>query len=374
LRLAIFATALAVRLISIEVAGAERVRFGDGLDYIDAARSLCVAHVYPARGNLPFFRAPGLPFFIDGVTACHPDAVRPIKYALAACDALTCVLIAMLFGRTRWLAGLIAALNPFFIASVCDVRSEPLFMLLLTAAIWLLLRRREALSGVALALAALTRPSALIAIPLFALFRPKRGVVLLIAAALTLAPWTIRNSVRFHELIVVNDAGGYNLWRGSNPELIRIESMPGGDAYREAMIRFESHPPLASSGELTRMAIGEMRAHPRETIAFTLRKAWFYWRPWLNPQEYDAWLVVASGVYNLLLFVFGAIGVARSPLRRAVIIFFTVMWLAHLPFQVVMRFRIPFTDPLLIAFAACALRRERADADTSDRSAAAAPA
>lgn len=374
MRFAIFAIALVVRLVAIEATGAERVAFGDGLDYVASAQSLCTQHAYPVRGNLPFFRAPGLPFFIVGCTACHPNAVRAIKYGLAVCDALTCVLIAMLFRRARWLAGLIAALNPFFIAAVCDVRSEPLFMLLMTAAIVALLGQREALSGVSLALAALTRPSALIAIPLFALFRPKRGVVLLVAAALTLAPWTIRNWMRFHELIVVNDAGGYNLWRGSNPDLMRIEEMPGGDGYRAAQLRFESSAPNATSKQLTRLAIAEMRMHPSETVAFTLRKAWLYWRPWLNPQEHPMPIVILSGIFNLALFILGFAGIARSPLRRATIVFFVVMWLAHLPFQVVMRFRIPFTDPLLVGFAACGLRKERADADTSDRSAAATPA
>jgi len=360
LRFALFAIALVVRLIAIEATGAERVTFGDGLDYMASAQSLCTQHAYPVRGNLPFFRAPGLPFFIAGCTACHPNAVRAIKYGLAVCDAITCVLIAMLFGRFRRLPGLIAALNPFFIAAVCDVRSEPLFMLLMTASIVALLRRREALSGISLALAALTRPSALIAIPLFALFRPKRGVLLLLAAALTLAPWTIRNWTRFHQLIVVNDAGGYNLWRGANPGLMRIESMPAGDAYRAAQLRFESSAPNVSSAEFTRRAIAEMRAHPRETVAFTLRKTWLYWRPWLNPQEYAMPVVILSGVYNVALFALGFLGIARSPLRRAVIVCFVVMWLAHLPFQVVMRFRIPFTDPLLVAFA-CSVHSERSE-------------
>src|SRR5204863_9215522 len=165
-RIAVFAIALGIRLIAIEVSGPNRVAFGDGPDYIAHAQSLCERNAYPDRGNLPFFRAPGLPFFIAGVTACHPTAVRLIKYALAACDALTCVLIAsiafILFGRqVSWIAGRIGAVHPIFVASVCDIRSEPLFMLLLTASIYYLLRDSTARAGIAVALAALTRPSAL---------------------------------------------------------------------------------------------------------------------------------------------------------------------------------------------------------------------
>src|SRR5579862_9532143 len=110
LRIVVFAIALAIRLIAIEITGANQISFGDGPDYIASARALCEQHSYPDRGNLPFFRAPGLPFFIAAVTACHTSATRAIKYALAACDAWTCVLITsiafILFGRTvAWVAG-----------------------------------------------------------------------------------------------------------------------------------------------------------------------------------------------------------------------------------------------------------------------------
>ena len=66
-------------------------------------------------------------------------------------------------------------------------------------------------------------------------------------------------------------------------------------------------------------------------------------------------MFVASGVFNLLLYIFAAIALVRCPDRRfamAVVLYFAIVWLAHLPYQVVMRFRQPFTDPLLIALAA----------------------
>src|SRR5438270_13482089 len=244
LRFAVFAIALAMRLVAIEVSGANQISFGDGPDYVAFARSICEQHSYPDRGNLPFFRAPGLPFFIATVTVCHPSATRPIKCALAICDALTCMLIAsialMLFDRrAAWIAGAIAAADPIFIAGVCDVRSEPLFMLLLTLSMFLLLRNAMGPAGVCTALAALTRPSALLCIPLFALFRPKRGVVLLLTSALTLAPWTIRNLVRYHEFIAVNNAAGFNFWRGTHPETIALAHEQDRNAYLSLARHFE---------------------------------------------------------------------------------------------------------------------------------------
>jgi hypothetical protein len=376
-RPAIFAAALTIRLIAIEMTGPERLTFGDGPDYIAFARSLCVQHVYPDRGSLPFFRAPGLPFFIAAVTACHPSAVRVIKYALAVCDATTCVIIAaialILFDRrASWPTGVAAAVHPIFIAGVCDVRSEPLFMLLLTCAVWLMLRRSEAAAGVALALAALTRPSALLCIPLFALFRPRRAAALLLAAGLTLAPWAIRNFARYHEIILVTDAGGFSLWRGSHPETIAIAHERDHGIYRDRAWNFETRTvasaareidaiartPSSRSREWRRRAITNIMRQPGVETAFFLEKAWLFWRPWLNPMEYSRGVVVLSAIFFSALYILGAIGLALYDNRRltlAVLTFFAIVWLAHLPYQISMRLRIPFVDPLMIVFAASAL-------------------
>ncbi|HEX8155195.1 MAG TPA: hypothetical protein VF698_18830, partial [Thermoanaerobaculia bacterium] len=196
IRVAVFAVALLVRIAAIEASRPAQLTFGDARDYVAAAESLCSKGVYPERGNLPFFRAPGLPFFIAAVTACEPSRTRVILYALAVCDALT-VLVIFLLARSSLAAAAIAAFHPLFIAGVTDIRSEPLFMLLLTLSILYLLRGQAERSGVAVALAALTRPSALLCIPLFALFARRRGIALVIAATLTLAPWVARNYLRF---------------------------------------------------------------------------------------------------------------------------------------------------------------------------------
>src|SRR5258707_11433922 len=84
-RRTLFLLALTIRLAAIFATGPGTIRFGDGIDYIDTAKALCATGSYPAKGSLPFFRAPGLPFFIAAVTACHPSAVVAIKIGLAGC-------------------------------------------------------------------------------------------------------------------------------------------------------------------------------------------------------------------------------------------------------------------------------------------------
>ena len=388
MRIAVFIFALAVRIAAIELTGAGAIAFGDARDYLDHTASICARGVYPERGNLPFFRAPGLPFFIAAVTGCEPSRTRAIKYALAACDAVSALLI-FLIGREVWRAGPprapliaagLAAVNPFFVGNTTDVRSEPLFMMLLLAAILLVLRERGAPAGVALGLAALTRPSALLCIPLFALFlwwrrkpRTLRGAALLIlAASLTLAPWAVRNYLRFHEVILVNDAGGFNFWRGVHPDVARIvETTDRAEFARRswvfdartvpaaaAIVDARASTPGARDREWTRMAMEMIRRDPRSAATTVARKAAGYWRPWLHPAEYGWNAVAASAAIMIALYVLASYGLWRHDDRRlviAVLVFFATMWLAHLPYQLTMRIRSPLTDPLLIAFAAGAV-------------------
>jgi len=383
MRTAVSVFALLVRIVAIERSGATTIAFGDGPDYVNAAQSLCTQHAYPERGNLPFFRAPGLPFFIAGVTACEPSHTRAIKYALAICDALSVLLIFLIAQRLHEsrvaaiIAALLASLNPFFVGAVTDIRSEPLFMMLLIAAIFFALRANAIPSGIALALASLVRPTGLLCIPLFALFfvpRWKRVFALIVAATLTLAPWTIRNVMRFGEPIVVNDAAGFNLWRGTHPELLRIVALKDPVAFRDASWRFETQissdaakivdarakSPGARDREWRRLAWQNVKADPSFAMKTTVQKALMYWRMWLHPAEHGPKAVIASAILLIAMFILGALGLWRYRDRRiaiAVVVFFVAMWLAHVPYIPTLRLRTPLTDPLLIVFAAAALER-----------------
>jgi hypothetical protein len=271
---------------------------------------------------------------------------------------------------------------------VTDVRSEPLFMVLLTLAILLLLKERPAAAGVAVALAALTRPTGLLCIPLFALYAGRRkGLPLVIASLLTLAPWVARNYLRFGELILVNDAASYSVWHASTAETRATYETTDPAEFKRLELQFETktihevarqvesraRTPKARDREWRRMAIEELRRDPAASARFAVLKAWYYWRPWLNPIEHGRTTVAVSAVILIGLYLLAAAGMIRHPDRRlvlAVLAYFLVLWLAHIPHQVVMRYRIPLTDPLLIVFAAGAissLRTARADGDTRSR-------
>ncbi|HEX7708695.1 MAG TPA: glycosyltransferase 87 family protein, partial [Thermoanaerobaculia bacterium] len=395
----LFIFALLLRIAAIEATGASVVRFGDGLDYLSAARVICEEGSYPQRGSLPFFRAPGLPFFIAAVTACEPSRVRLIKYALAGSDAGTVVLIFLMaqflwrrvasdprFSAVPFLAAVLAAFQPLQVAATTDIRTEPLFTFLLTLSMWLLLRRRPILSGVAIALASLVRPSALLCIPLFMLYllwrpdltaskrleRAAPALAFLVAAILSLAPWTIRNAVHFGELIVVNDAGGFSSWRGTHSELMETVRTMDAAEFARRSVHFETvtvveaaravdaraATPGARNREWKRMAWENVRSDPGFAVRATFEKALMYWRPWLHPAEHGGPAMALSLMVSMTLFIGGAIGMAQYPDRRfvvAVLAFFAAMWLAHLPYIPTIRLRMPLVDPLLTVFTAGAL-------------------
>lgn len=144
----IFLFALTIRLIAIWIVGPSQLEFGDSFDYLETSRYICLNGDYPEQGNLPFFRAPGLPFFICLVTACNIQKVTLIKVCLAAVDSTTVLFIWFLAcrvganSRFTLLAAAIAAMNPFFVFQVTDVLSEPLFMFFLSGAGFRIARSR----------------------------------------------------------------------------------------------------------------------------------------------------------------------------------------------------------------------------------------
>lgn len=398
-QIAIFLLALIARAGAICLGGPDHGTFGDAPDYLATASRLCQDHEYPDRGNLPFFRAPLLPFFIAATTWCHPERAVVVKAALAVCDSGTVLVI----GEIAWLlmgstavaivAAVLAALNPFFILGVVDVRTEPLFMFFLTLAVWGLLNTVRSgrgwgalLSGAAFALASLTRPAGLAALVLggvtLALCRgPGTGrrlqvLAFVAGAGVFLLPWVVRNAIRYRELIVVNDAAGFSFWRGSHPEMLRIARIKDRSEYRRAAAAFETDVTNAVEASILVQArspnersrawfaagLENIRGNPGDAAAFAVRRAWDYWRPWLNPQEHGMKAVLGSAVFNLSLFSLAALGLRQFRPRNEFVfawitVFFAAMWLAHIPHQVVMRFRIPSTDPLLVVFAASAIVR-----------------
>ena len=387
---AIFVLALVVRLGATAAVGFSTLRFGDASRYLYAATELAQHGRYPDRTEAYFFRPPAYPVFLVAATLGRTDCIPAAKAANGVLGAFGAVLLALLsvrIFRHRGVAivtGAAAALHPSFVLLSTDVQSEPLFLLFLLLAGLCLLSAsdgpsiRPALAaGAMLGLAALTRSSALalaplLAAPLLDVRYPRRTGARLAGAAfigflLSLAPWTLRNALRFHELLPVSDAGGVSLYAGNSRWTRSFYEVRSREEYvrwleafdrdlRASLARIEANGPVSPgrrSGAFGRLAIDEIRADPAGSLRLFGRKAWHWVQPYPTPWYWGPVVVTGIGALYVLLYVLAARGLLRAP-RRGVAAFcatvLAVSMIVHVALQVVWRYRIPYWDPILILY------------------------
>lgn len=392
---AIFAAALALRLAAITWSGWTTIGFGDAPAYRFAATELVRTGRYPIATEEFYFRAPGYPVFLAAITLGHPDAAAAVpaaKSANALLGSAAAMLLAALSARLfrrRGLAiatGFAAAAHPGLVSLSMDLESEPLFLALLLASGFLLLGAVDRPSsnlavgaGLVLALAALTRPSALalapfLAAPLGDARYPTRARAHLAGSAilgfvLALAPWTLRNALTFHELLPVNDAAGSAFYQGNSDWMIRFYRLKTREEYAEwsramfadlerqtaELARRGVTSPGARSRDFLRRGLAERLRDPGSWAPLLLRKAWDFVRPGPSPLFWPRSVVAAVSVVGAIVTVLAAIGLATAQ-RRGVALFaglFLLTTLAvHVAIIVVWRYRIPYWDPLLLLYAA----------------------
>lgn len=245
---AMLAVALVVR-VGLVAATGEHVPWGDPADYDRHAIHLVEHGTYPpssqaAPGSPAAFRPPAWPYMLAGVyevTGARWTAGRLAAAGLGTLAVLLVYLIAAeaLGAAAARAAGWLAAVFPPMVFLSGSLVAESLFVVLMLAAVWATLRARRAvhrlrwagLAGIACGLAALTRTNGLalllpVAIGLVqagGLPRPRLRAALapavaLLAASLTIAPWTIRNERAFGEFVPVSTQTGYTMAAAWNAE------------------------------------------------------------------------------------------------------------------------------------------------------------
>jgi hypothetical protein len=133
------------------------------------------------------------------------------------------------------------ALHPGLIIYSAVLMTEPLTALLLMLAGWLAVRARRLVagsvwSGIAIGLATLVRPSALLAAPLLAVTARgsarrvlMRGALATALALVVVAPWTLRNCRVMDGCAFVSTNGGWNLAIGALSETGRFRTLRAND-------------------------------------------------------------------------------------------------------------------------------------------------
>ncbi len=182
------------------------------------------------------FRPPGWPAVLAAVYAVDADGrwtnARVVQALIGtAAVALIGLLAALLLGPTAGLiATALAAVDTTLLAVTGSLLSEPLFVLLITLAAILALRRHLLVAGLLLGAATLVRSNGFVLIPVLALLARggwRGAAVLTLGTALAIAPWTIRNAVQMDALVPVASYVGTGVSGTFNDVARNREDFPG---------------------------------------------------------------------------------------------------------------------------------------------------
>jgi 4-amino-4-deoxy-L-arabinose transferase-like glycosyltransferase len=254
----------------------------DALDYQHHAASIAGGHGFAlSYGRPTAFRPPAYPIFLAAVYVVTGPDVEWGRIANAFVGTGIVALIGLiafqLWGRRVALIalGLAAVYIPLILVGQ-SIMSEPLFVLCLLGAIACVLHSERwpwvIAAGVLMGLAILGRANAIILLlPLAAaVWRGWRApLVLCVAAALTVAPWTIRNYETFHAFVPVSTQFGSALAGTYNSEAKADRKNPASwrtlkrvDDYRPIFNRIRSTPEPELERQLRKASIEFIKAHP----------------------------------------------------------------------------------------------------------------
>ena len=319
-------------------------------------------------------------------------ATRILQFLVGVVTAWVCFLIARaLFGKEAGLVSFaLCMVTPTLILCSLELQTEAVSALLGASFLYFLIceldgrRCASAYLGITSGLSLLTRFNFLL-LPLFGIavsawFRKsvKDALIVGFLAGTIVAPWIIRNLIVFHGSVVYSSHGGINLLEGIlTPEGRAIKEQDErfrasvGWFHTEIEVNEPSRLRLGPEDQLDRQArTAAVEAWRKMDLSSTLSllKSKFGWF-WLSLDQYGEtssfsrsqrsirrigvlvyWvLLLLSAVGLLFLARFSRV---RALLLSAYLLFITV---AHLPFVMNTRLRIPFIDPLLAVLAAGAL-------------------
>ena len=280
----------------------DRIRYPDEQEYASIGANLAEHGVFSTDGvQATAYRPPGYPALLAVLRSAGTGvfSMRMLNFAaLAVCVLLLYRLLRPLSVVAALLAAACAAAYPLFLYTAGTLYPQTVASALFLAAIWLVFRRDPpgygdaALAGLAMGALILTVPSFVFSVVFVAgwwVVRSRRllthAVVLVLACGLVLAPWIVRNYVRFGTFVFVSSNSGYNLLLG-NSENARPNSGTNAD-----IRRYEAA--AANMGEIDRdryygsQAVSFIRGNPG-------RAAWLYARKFLNYFNYRNELFVKT--------------------------------------------------------------------------------
>lgn len=324
------------------------------------------------------FRPPGWPVVLAGVYAIEDDgrwATARVLQALigTAAVALIGLLVLQLAGASAALvATALAAVDTTLLAVTGSLLSEPLFVLLITGATLLALRRHLLLAGLLLGAATLVRSNGFVLIPVLALLARggwRGAAVLTVGTALAIAPWTIRNAIQMDALVPVASYVGTGVSGTFNAQARARTDFPGAwisPRHVFVDVHRSDRTELEKQRELRRRAVAFAEDDPLYAVEAGARNAlrilsladldWHRGNAealslphWVGP-------FAAAGFWVLLLLAAAGAALRRAPL--ALLLAPALFLATAVLLGGEMRYRAPLI-PFLIPFAAALLAQAR---------------
>ena len=381
LAIAILVAALAIRVAWVFATPDYRL-VHDALDYNRHAISLANGDGFAlSYGRETAFRPPAYPIFLAAVYWIFGPSLEWARLANALVGTGIVALIGVISLQVwnKRVALIAMALGAVYIPLILvgqSVMSEPLFVLCMLGAIACALKRWALAAGVLMGLAILGRANALILLlPLaWAVWKgPRPALIMIVAAALTVIPWTIRNYVVLDQFVPVSTqlgsalAGTYNSEAMNNPDNPAAwMSLKRVDDYRPIFNRVRETNEAVLEKQLRSASLDYIKAHP----GAPLKVAWWTSRRMLDLGGWD-WAIhtagtvsagkkaAAAGIICFWLFaILAVIGAFTQRAREAPLWLWSVPLLMYLGvvFLVVEtpRYRMAI-DPFVIMLAALAI-------------------
>jgi Dolichyl-phosphate-mannose-protein mannosyltransferase len=294
-------------------------------------------------GREALFKAPLYQFFLAGVFALSGFSFQLFFPLQALAGGLLSALVGLIALRVfermpaALFAGTAAAAHPVLVNSASQPYNENVFFCLFVGSLlaymsWLATGSTSAasLSGILIALAILTRETAiplLVVMLIFGAYRAKtnqglrRGLVAILVIAVTMvAPWSLRNYFSAGVIVPVASQSGTVLGLGNNPciadEGLLVpfwgdEPCPAFDAKRTQLMA-ELPQPIRGSVVLqdridARLALEFIEAQPMDYLRLTARRAWTVLLPYHPRSQLGALQRTALAMYWLTVLPVGVI-------------------------------------------------------------------
>ncbi|MBI5574565.1 MAG: glycosyltransferase family 39 protein [Elusimicrobia bacterium] len=371
--LSLFFFALLIRLIYVIPLNPGKLSL-DSAEWSQLARDVIEKKHY---GDEYTWRPPGYVLFLAATYVSFGKSVVIVRIIQTVLGSLTCLII-YLIGKKIFcdlvgkIASVLLSLYPYAIAYAGDILSETFYTFLISITLLSIIiaveqpsAKNQMFIGVLFGLTALTKATILpfYFIACFWIWwrtkKIKNAFLAGIFTLLTICPWTIRNYLHYHKFILISFGYG-TLWTSNNDETMILETIG------------EKEQPAASDWDWTPKRYKELIKLPRieaEKIFEKEAKEWIknnpekfrwllkkrlihFWR--LYPMMAYKWQKIAamitSGIYIPLCFIGIILSIKNFKNTSLLIFLFIVYTLVHLPFAVLIRYRVP-VDPYIIIFA-----------------------